>query len=95
VNREQFLHFVFEYVKTDPEVTAYLNSIVESGLRSAFEEANKIALDMETIALAFMDKKIRGKQLRSMVVPRLKSHANNMHFNWQPLIDEMEKEQPK
>lgn len=90
MNRDQFLHFVFEYVKSDPGVTAHLNSVAEAGLRSAIEEANKVALDMETLALAFMDKKIRGKQLRSMVLPRLKSNANNMHFNWQSIIDDME-----
>ncbi len=89
MNREQFLAFVFEYVKNDPLVVASLNKVAEEGMAYALNKANKFALEMETLAMAFVDKKIKSDQLKRMTIHRLEENKDLMHFRWDSVIEQL------
>lgn len=80
MNRDQFLDFVRDYVKHDPEVAAYIADNVQIGLRNALSEAKERAADMEAALAISMAKRMSG--VKEAVCAKLEKWEGKTSNRW-------------
>lgn len=93
MERNEFLQFVYEYIKTDPEASAFLQQAVAEALRDNLNKAYERATDME-VALAVMSEKRLRKGALELVIDKLRKWKDKTSLRWDWLTDQYP-EKPK
>ncbi len=83
--RKEFLQFIQNYITSDPEAAAYVAEYVQIGLRTALEQSNQRAADMETVIVALAAKRFEGAD--ALVRERLVRWKGKTALDWDWLTD--------
>jgi len=84
----QFLSYVSNYVRQNPEIAAKVTDFVQHGLNQALNETRERAIDMEVALVAVTAKRFKGAD--GLLLSKLKKWEGRTSVNWESLIAELE-----
>lgn len=82
-DREQFLKAIAEFIKHDPEASAYVASFVQAGLHAALSDVTARAADMESCLMLTINK----KYMSSEVEQKLLKWKGKTALNWDSILN--------
>ena len=87
MERSQFLEFVRDYIKKDPEAAAYVSDQVAAGINASRRQALERAADME-VALSVMIAK-RYNSREELVLDKLTKWNGKSSLKWDGVIQDL------
>jgi len=83
--RENFLEFVRNYIKEDPEAAAYVSDSVAAGLNASRKEAFERAADMEVALCVMTTPRYKGRE--ALVLSKLLKWNGKTSLRWDDTIN--------
>lgn len=84
MKRDQFLSFVADYIRQDPEAAAYIAEAARQGVSAALSEANDRAADMETALAVALARRYKGAD--ALIHDKLKKWDGRTSLNWSHVL---------
>lgn len=88
--RTKFLKSIAEFIKHDPEASAYVSEFVQAGLHAALTENAMRAADMESALMMVVNK----KSLPSFVEEKLLKWKDKTSLNWDWILEKNKNPEP-
>ena len=92
IEDKSYLYFqVQKAVIDDPSTVEVIIKAITDGLITATNDANKRALDFETIAMlavTFNNSKKNNLKLEKVIQEKIKTHKKDCHFVWDSFLGE-------
>ena len=88
MNRNQFLELIKEYIKQDPEVSAYISDHIAQALRESRKEVMARAADMEVALAVMVASRYKGKE--ELVLDKLRKWNGKSALRWDDVIKRLE-----
>ena len=82
--------YVQKAVMSDPSSVEVIIKAITDGLITAAHDANKRAIDFETIAMlavTFNKGKKDSSELKRVIQEKIKTHKKNCHFVWESFLN--------
>ena len=92
MTRAEFLDFIEEYIRADPETAAHVADHVQAGLRKALNQARERAADMEVALMALAVKRYKGAN--EIVHDKLKKWEGYTSLRWDWLLEVIKGDTP-
>lgn len=84
MKRDQFLSFVADYIRQDPEAAAYVAEAARQGVSAALSEANARAADMETALAVALSRRYKGAD--ALIHDKLMKWDGRTSLNWSHVL---------
>lgn len=93
MKRDQFLSFVADYIRQDPEAAAYIAEAARRGVSAALSEANARAADMETALAVALARRYKGGA-DALIYDKLKKWDGRTSLNWSHVLPNAKSKPP-